>query len=167
MRYMLEKRCVTCQVVRPVSEFKKRRAAEDGLQSRCRQCSRDWYLAHKDEHVVDVRRRNARVRAGHQDRLADYLLEHPCVDCGETDVRVLEFDHEDPSSKAAEIGRLAACSMPWNRIQAEIEKCSVRCANCHRRRTATMRGYWRDGVEVRRRADEFENASARLAALLA
>ena len=81
-------------------------------------------------------------------------------------MRVLDFDHEDPSSKSGEIGRLATSGMPWERIVAEIEKCSVRCANCHRRRTAAMRGYWRHGVEVRRRADEHERSTARLAALL-
>lgn len=81
-------------------------------------------------------------------------------------MRVLDFDHEDPSSKSGEIGRLATSGMPWERIVAEIEKCSVRCANCHRRRTAAMRGYWRPGVEVRRRADEHERSTARLAALL-
>jgi hypothetical protein len=28
-------------------------------------------------------------------------------------------------------------------LKAEIAKCQVRCANCHRRRTAAQFGWWR------------------------
>jgi hypothetical protein len=31
----------------------------------------------------------------------------------------------------------------WATILAEIEKCEVVCANCHRRRTAARMGYFR------------------------
>jgi hypothetical protein len=113
-----------------------------------------------------VRARNARVRAEHAERLAAYLLEHPCVDCGEDDLRVLEFDHEDPSGKSDDVTRLAACSLPWWRVEAEIAKCSVRCANCHRRRTAQMFGFSRHAVEQRRPDQRHAVASARLTSML-
>lgn len=64
-----------------------------------------------------------------------YLLEHPCVDCGESDVRVLEFDHRDPSEKSGSISRMVGDRCGIERIAAEVEKCDVRCANCHRRRS--------------------------------
>jgi len=67
--------------------------------------------------------------------LLAHLLGHPCVDCGETDPVLLDFDHRDPASKRKEVGRLAA-TKPWPQVLAEIAKCDVRCANCHRRRTA-------------------------------
>ncbi|PMY12898.1 hypothetical protein C1X42_32755, partial [Pseudomonas sp. FW305-BF8] len=84
----------------------------------------------KAEHVRRVAERNKRVRAEHQERLAAYLLEHPSVDCGEADLRVLELDHEDPSLKVENVGKLIALALPWATVLAEIEKCSVRCANC-------------------------------------
>jgi len=68
-------------------------------------------------------------------RIREYLESRGCVDCGESDRRVLDFDHRDPRSKVGGIARLAM-TKPWPVVLSEIEKCDVRCANCHRRRTA-------------------------------
>lgn len=164
---MDEKHCCTCHLMRPVSEYNKRAAARDGLQSRCRACSATWYQANKKAHTSNVRVRNNRVRAENELLLMEYLLAHACVDCGETDVRVLEFDHEDPSQKRGGVTRLVASSMSWDCIQDEIDKCSVRCANCHRRRTADMFGFRRATVEQERRAVLTAQAQTRLTAILA
>ncbi len=67
-----------------------------------------------------------------------YLQEHPCVDCGEPDPIVLEFDHR--GDKAFNIGEAVRLSFGLARVQAEVEKCDVRCANCHRRKTYRERG---------------------------
>ncbi|MBI2983771.1 MAG: hypothetical protein HYY42_06305, partial [Chloroflexi bacterium] len=64
------------------------------------------------------------------------------MDRGENDPIVLEFDHR--SGKRAGINELMRRSIEWSEIRAEIEACDVRCANCHRRRTALTRGYYRD-----------------------
>ena len=56
-------------------------------------------------------------------------------------------------------------NISWERVEAEIAKCSVRCANCHRRRTAEQFGYWRHGAEGRRREDLRAAAEARLITL--
>jgi len=64
-------------------------------------------------------------------RVFEYLLDHPWVDCGESDPAVLELDHQrDKSSGVAE---LLHTHVRWEVVAAEIEKCEVRCANCHRR----------------------------------
>lgn len=132
------KQCCTCHEVLPVSEFNKRRKAKDGLQSRCRACSREWYLENRVEHGRTTRIRSKRIRDVLADRLIDYLLCHPCVDCGERDIRCLEFDHRDRSSKVSEVTAMIANQKSWDLIEAEIKKCDVRCANCHRRRTAAQ-----------------------------
>lgn len=106
------------------------------------------------------------MRGEHMARLGAYLLEHPCVDCGEADVRVLEFDHDDPASKLDEVTRLANVSLPWWRVEAEIAMCSVRCANCHRRKTMEEGGFWRAGVERDRRAELLVATAHRLELIL-
>lgn len=163
---MDEKRCVTCHLLQPLSQYNKRAAARDGLQARCRACSRAWYVANSDDHKARARARNDRVRAEKRVLYEAFLQEHPCVDCGEQDLRVLELDHEDRAEKLIEVGRIVGSGMSWARVMEEIAKCSVRCANCHRRRTAEQMGYWRHAAEANRRARLATAAEQRLSALL-
>lgn len=58
-----------------------------------------------------------------------------CVDCGyDRYIEALEFDHIDPSKKDFTISGNHCVS--WERIKEELDKCELRCANCHRERHA-------------------------------
>jgi hypothetical protein len=70
----------------------------------------------------------------------EYLLEHPCVDCGESDILVLKFDHLRDKKK--DVTRLVHDSVSWATVMKEIDKCEVVCANCHIRRTSARAGNW-------------------------
>ena len=72
----------------------------------------------------------------------EYLRANPCVDCGETDIAVLEFDHRERHSKELTVAELVAQGYSLTRVMDEIGKCDVRCANCHRRRTAVQMGWY-------------------------
>lgn len=67
--------------------------------------------------------------------VAGYLSGHPCVDCGEKDPIVLEFDHRNRSLKRFNIADGIKRGMALKTVIEEIAKCDVRCANCHRRKT--------------------------------
>lgn len=57
-----------------------------------------------------------------------------CIDCGYADNAVaLDFDHRNPELKI--LGVSAMLTYSWARIIAELDKCDIRCANCHRIRT--------------------------------
>lgn len=52
-----------------------------------------------------------------------------CMDCGNDDIRVLEFHHRDPSEKEGKIGTMLAGG--WEKLLIEVAKCDIVCANCH------------------------------------
>jgi hypothetical protein len=83
-------------------------------------------------------------RAAAWKALGDYLIEHPCVDCGEADIRVLDFDHRRDAAKSADVMRLVRDGHSVPRIMTEVAKCEVRCRNCHARITyQRIGGSWR------------------------
>lgn len=77
-----------------------------------------------------TRRRSQRLR----DELDALKLESGCVDCGyREDARALEWDHIIPRNGGPTVGSIAARGRAA--VMKEIEKCVVRCANCHRIKT--------------------------------
>jgi hypothetical protein len=132
------KRCSLCKQWKPLEEFHRNRTRRDGLQLRCRECNietnKRWYADHPEVRVERMDEYNRRRREDTHGLVLDYLREHPCVDCGEPDPVVLEFDHL--RDKIDNVSKMASLKRPWTVILAEIAKCEVVCANCHRRRTA-------------------------------
>jgi hypothetical protein len=139
------KKCRECKGLKPDDEFSYRNQAAGSRHGICIACfgvyRRRHYLDNKAQYF-ERNNRNIRLRAGASNRwLVDFLAEHPCIDCGETDPVVLEFDHIDRSTKRADVSILVQRGYSLAIIQAEIAKCVVRCANCHRRRTVTQLGW--------------------------
>ena len=92
------------------------------------------YRKYAERYRQKRRTNNAIYRKRNRRYVAEYLSAHPCVDCGETDIIVLEFDHVR-DTKYKEVSRLVTDARPIAVIAREIEKCEVRCCNCHRRVT--------------------------------
>jgi hypothetical protein len=87
-----------------------------------------------------------------------YLEEHPCVQCGFPDPRALDFHHRNASEKEFGVSRLLNMDVKMDRVWAEVEKCDVLCANCHRIHHAEERGWYIDQGRL------YELARRRLAA---
>jgi len=121
-----------------VAEFNR---AGTGLQHWCRACFREYFAARGATHLRQVAESRIKRVAATRSRLARHLATHPCVDCGERDIRVLDFDHV--GEKRELVSALVARGAPWTRIADEMEQCEVRCANCHRRVTARRAGWSR------------------------
>lgn len=129
-----EKRCCTCKVTKPLDEFNRLTKSKDGRQPSCRDCNKAYHRDNWDRHMAQIRARKKIAVAEARAKLLEYLAAHPCVDCGEADIVVLEFDHVR-GEKAHNVTYLVNGGFGWPRVRQEIEKCDVRCANCHRRRT--------------------------------
>lgn len=83
----------------------------------------------------------ARIRA-----LLTKLKSVPCADCGGTfDPVCMDFDHREPGNKLAAVSSLVGRHSE-QAVLAEVAKCDVVCANCHRLRTYRRRDHeaWRN-----------------------
>jgi ArsR family metal-binding transcriptional regulator len=120
--------------VMPYAETKARRAW------RARRYKTD--PAFRAQRKADAMKSRDKRRADLQQFILEYLSSHPCVDCGESDPVVLDFDHVRDEKR---MGICLMVNQAYARqvLETEIAKCDVRCANCHRRRTAKEQGSYR------------------------
>jgi hypothetical protein len=126
------RRCYRCRDLKPIEDFAWRRRAKGQHDSFCRPCrsayGREHYQANRQRYIDQagkVKRRLTRERTLY---LLEFFKTHPCVDCGERDPVVLEFDHLRDKSFA--IGP-SLSRRGWQDILDEMKKCEVVCANCH------------------------------------
>jgi hypothetical protein len=143
-RKLVQRTCALCGIEKPLTEYSGGGAASTKRDCYCRPCRAEYgrrhHVANRARYVEKATRRKERLRETNYELLISYLRERICGDCGERDVLVLEFDHvADKSFSIA----TALRDRSWPQILAEIEKCEVVCANCHRRRTAIRGGFAR------------------------
>ena len=133
------RRCALCRVTKPLADFSYKNRTQGRRSSTCRDCSRAYGRAHykrnRPAYLERARRGRERALEACRRLLLDHLRTHPCVDCGESDPVLLDFDHRDPSTKTANVAALVKRG-GMKALVAEIAKCDIRCANDHRRKTA-------------------------------
>lgn len=132
------KSCPRCKKEKPIEAFSYKNKRKEKRQSYCKKCSQEsiknHYKNNKEYYLQKAQKRNHRLREKIKTYIWDYLSSHPCIDCGEKDPIVLEFDHQKDKIKA--VSEIIKGNYPTKTIEKEIAKCVVRCANCHRRKTA-------------------------------
>ena len=145
--------CARCHTEKPLDAFPIKNRSRGTRVSYCVPCRSDYgkehYRQNMSYYVLKAALARKRSRFINQGLVDEHLRAHPCVDCGETDLVVLDFDHVDPALKDAEVGRLQFETGP-DRLRREMDKCVIRCGNCHRLRTARQFGWWRVFVAVHR-----------------
>jgi len=99
---------------------------------------REHYKKNKDKYKERTRKRNKEQRQRNKEYVNFIKSLSCCVDCGEENPVLLEFDHVR-GKKRSNISDMSRQSYCIATIQKEIEKCEVRCANCHRQVTYERR----------------------------
>lgn len=142
---MTTKRCTKCGQIKSLAEFNFRNKQKGVRNTRCNVCTRlvtqAAYYKNRDYYLQRVAERNKVVKQTKQHFLYDYLCQHSCIDCGIQDPIVLQFDHVQ-GRKSFAISNMLHNRFSLIAIKREMEKCVVRCANCHARKTALERGYY-------------------------
>lgn len=135
--------CPRCKNKKPYVEYGNNKSNKDGLQDYCKHCvksiNHDYYL--RTPHL-NKQRQKYKLENKKKSRLYvnEYLRSHPCVDCEESDIILLDFDHTE-KNKILAISSMISGGAKLNNIKNEINKCMVRCANCHRRITFKRAGW--------------------------
>jgi hypothetical protein len=147
----MTKTCLECGSEKDSGEFNFRNRAKGTRNGRCRLCTQELgkqrYRKNPKPWIQKAKKRNKEAREETKRLLVEYLLKHPCVDCDESDIVVLDFDHVR-GEKRENVTRMAQIGYSWKTILREIEKCVVRCANCHRRKTAKENRFFRTLIDI-------------------
>lgn len=151
------KKCSKCKIEKSLDEFNFKIKSTGTRQSYCKVCSRlfvkNHYNNNKSYYLSKARKRNLAIRHKVITYVKDYLLKNPCVDCGESDIVVLDFDHQEGTCKISSISSLIRNRSSIQLISDEIKKCQVRCANCHRKRTAKQFNWLKNNALVAQRIE--------------
>lgn len=132
------KTCTTCHVPKDLSCYNKNATKSDGLQTLCKDCSsarsRKYYADNREKHLKVVGVRAARQRNYIRQCLIDIKDMQPCMDCNVPyPFYVLEYDHVN-GDKSYNVANMKS-TFKIDTVLAEIAKCELVCANCHRQRT--------------------------------
>lgn len=114
--------CYTCHNWREKdSEVYKARSKKRGYMDKCIECDREHSLQRQIKHRLSLRSK------------IDMLKNAPCSKCGDSHPPyVMDFHHRDGEEKLFAVAEAGSSVKSWTRIQAEILKCDLLCANCHR-----------------------------------
>jgi hypothetical protein len=145
------KKCNKCKQEKPLTEYYKSKQSKDGHQNSCKICgaksASNHYKNNKEKKKKRTLITNKKLKQRNYTFIARYLsLFGECVDCGNKDIRVLEFDHKEQSNKVEGVKKLADNYASIPKIKNEIKKCEIRCCNCHRIRTQEQLG-WKSALD--------------------
>ena len=133
------KTCSQCRQTKPLDSFAVHvRNRLDGRQPKCKRCVAD------NASGVYKRDRASKMEANRVIRLRKQAWVNeqknvPCADChGRFPAICMDLDHVS-GTKVMRVSQMVHHS--WARLKAEVAKCEVVCANCHRVRTARRGGF--------------------------
>lgn len=118
-------------------EWYKRTMAENGESAaRMRQHAKDTKRKHYKTNYIKQRKWTTRWN-----EIAKEIKGNMCTACGLEDIRLLQFDHRDETTKDSCITTITNTMTKtpsedkWRRFVSELNKCRLLCANCHMLRT--------------------------------
>lgn len=122
------KTCNACGLPRPLTEYHKASRNVDGLYHTCKECRKEIDRIRYQTNP-SKKAKNGEHRKRLSKWLSDYKRSVGCKLCNEREPVALDFHHTD-GKKEAILSRLKSSR---RRIEMELPKCEVVCANCHRK----------------------------------
>ena len=145
------KTCSKCSTTKPISEYFVKDKKSGRLHAQCKDCYKEHrktfytnhYAKYGDLYRKRAQARRIMLRQEYRTNMLAYLSGKACIICGENDLRVLEFDHINPSEKLFSISQAVKLGYSWPAVEIEIGKCRILCANCHKKQTAHQANWYK------------------------
>lgn len=132
------RQCYTCKEIKPLYEFYLKNKLQMTRAYECKICKNARGAARRRAiTAAKPKKVHAKSFIPQRRELVKAMKDKPCVDCGGTFPPVcMDFDHLAPKTKTFSIARWAHWTK-WSEddLKAEVAKCELVCANCHRIRT--------------------------------
>jgi hypothetical protein len=122
--------CSTCKKNKLLSEFALNKSHKDNRAADCKDCHNIYNKKHYQTNKEYYLKKSKIQKSNIKDFLHNQKLF--CIRCGYDKCKqALHFHHKDKTKK--EISLAMTQNKGWNlkRIQKEIDKCEILCANCH------------------------------------
>lgn len=127
--------CRKCNITRPNRCFSEHRRV-------CKPCMVATAKAHREANLDKSREHNRRYAARGRLFLLEYLTKHPCIQCGEDNPILLDFDHLDPATKSFSVSNRT--TVHPRLLEKEIAKCQILCVRCHRLKNADQLNWYQE-----------------------
>lgn len=134
--------CYRCCEIKQPEDMQTKGVYKKKVMGVCKECWEKYYKQFTSDPELK-RRKKEKQSIQKRKFIIQYFHSNPCVDCGETNILVLQFDHLNPEEKKYEISTILSNNYSLKLLKEEINKCEVVCANCHSKRTAKTFGSWR------------------------
>lgn len=125
----MEKQCKKCKLIKSIDDFNKK---GNGYSYFCKECNREYLKEHYNNNKEYYAVKRRKYQKSHRDWFIGIKQKLKCENCNDDRWWVLDFHHIDSMDKDDDIARMMASGKAKKIILAEIEKCKILCANCHR-----------------------------------
>jgi len=122
-------RCNLCREAWRLYYHERKRTPQ--LLEKKRERQRKRYFQSTDKEKAYWKTQRAERRRANAQWVRDYKASNPCAECGNVfPYQVMDFHHL--GKKKYNVSQMAANGHSLKKIQEEIAKCDLLCANCHR-----------------------------------
>lgn len=141
--------CSVCKLEKDLEDFAWKNKEAGTKNTTCKSCQSIYAKNHYSKNSQRYKDRTKQNKPIYANRNKEYVIEflknNPCIDCGESDIEVLQFDHiEMIGDKGKRVGYFIGHSL--EALKKQIALCEIRCGNCHIRRTRVQTGWHRSSI---------------------
>ncbi len=125
-------KCSKCGLEKSTTEFFSNKKRKSGFDCYCKECRKIYSRKHYGMQTKYYLNKTYRNKQRLKDVILDYKQGKKCCRCGFDNPIALDFHHRNPKDKEFSISKASIKGIGKEKLDKEIAKCDILCANCHR-----------------------------------